>query len=227
MEESARAQIRLIVDHVCKLAQDAFSDRLKSIYHRNAAAGLLQSGATVRMALRDMDEIASQLIKDAVVQVSEVATEPEAFALLHASLDDYLNWLDQQSVGVASMASGKPRGIVTHDSVHQAARREFATVRTKLTRQIEIHRFAFSTPVLLPDPKPWLGQDRTLFQKVGGPRPASGMTFGLGPHRHYTWETSSPITRPRSKPRWPSGLRKMATAPPPARLECERVGFGT
>lgn len=146
MDKDARAQIRLILEDADAQFRRAIEDRLRAIYAKHAATGLLQSGATVKVSLTSMEELAAKLIAQVVDQVSVVAKDVEAFAMIQELVENALRFLDDQIEGVASMASGKKGVQDKHSPLFEAAKSNFAEGRKHLVRQLEIHRFAFTVP---------------------------------------------------------------------------------
>jgi hypothetical protein len=146
VDPQARAQIRLILEHADSAARRGFEQRLKSIYADHAAKGLLQSGATVKVALRAMESFASELITSIVDQVSPVSKDVETFAMIHESIANYILFLSDRVKDVASMANGNRTSQGRQNSVLAAAEARFGESRHNLMRQLEIHRFAFTVP---------------------------------------------------------------------------------
>ena len=144
VETASRNQIRLILDDLRTGKEDAFREKVAAIYTRHAASGRLRSGSTVTAALQAAKDLAANVIATAVDQVAPVAKDVEAFAMICVTVESYLSNLTAELDAVAIMASGKPDALSKQDSVRIATKREFESLRTALTRRLEIHRFAFT-----------------------------------------------------------------------------------
>lgn len=146
VDTNTRAQVRLILDHESDLARNAFDNRLKAIYAEHAAKGLLKSGATIKVALRAMEEIASRLIADCIDKVASVSKESEAFAMIAEAVQTYLSFLYDKAEPIGEMVGGKRDSIGLRDSILKATDDRFREARSRLERQLEIHRFTFTQP---------------------------------------------------------------------------------
>lgn len=81
MDGPERAQIRLVADGADDLARKAVLDGKRALYADHAARGLLQSGATIRVAVRLFEGEAGKLIANLTDVALEISKEAEAFAL--------------------------------------------------------------------------------------------------------------------------------------------------
>jgi hypothetical protein len=173
METAARDQVRLILDDLTSNSAKAFSDRVAAIYSDHAAKGRLQSGATVRVALRAAEDISGDLLSRVIDQISPIAKDVEAFAMISESFDGHLSRVALTMDGVASKASGSPPNLTRPDSVLLATRREFEALRTRLIRRLEIHRFTFAQPSKpLSSPRGISDPKVTISHRKGGRPPA-------------------------------------------------------
>ncbi|MDH7639491.1 hypothetical protein [Sphingomonas oryzagri] len=146
MDQNARAQVRLIIDHLSDLSRASFDQRLKAIYASHAARHLLQSGSTVKVAISAMEEISGKLIDGMIDKVSAVAQNVEAFAMIYGAFETYAVFLKGKVDGIAGMATGNRHRIQRTDSVLRAAETLFDEMLIRLRRQLEIHRFTFTQP---------------------------------------------------------------------------------
>ena len=113
--------------------------RLRAIYADHSAKGLLRSGATVKVALAAMEDIASKLITSCVDQVATIAKDVEAFGMIQETVEGLLRFLGGHVSGVTVMASGTGQ-------VLKAAETRFSESLAHLRRQLEIQRFTFTVP---------------------------------------------------------------------------------
>ena len=173
METPARNQIRLILDDLTLNSEKEFSERVAAIYSNHAAKGLLKSGATVKVALRALEDIAGKMLSTAIDQVAPVAKDVEAFAMISESFESHWSRAALRMDGVASMASGRPSTVTSPDSVLLATRREVEAVRIRLTRRLEIHRFTFTQPSIpLSSPPATTEPEVAVGRRKGGRPPA-------------------------------------------------------
>jgi hypothetical protein len=146
MDSSQRAQVRLILEHEVALRQVELDESIRAIYTRNAAAGSLKSGGTIKSALRTMEKLATEFINRSIDQTAAVAMDPEAFTLVHATFLELQNHLGKQLNGVVKMATGHTRESRKSDSAYREADRLFQEQQNRATRLLEIHRFSFTKP---------------------------------------------------------------------------------
>lgn len=143
MDQPARAQIRLILDNLDDLARKTVMERLRALYADHAARGLLQSGATVKVGVRLMEEEAGRLAEGAVDQVAAVAKDIEAFAMIEAMVKGFDTFLLGQLDDVVAKASGRMVAAAS-DSVSRAAQSLYNEAQRRWTRQLGVHRFTFT-----------------------------------------------------------------------------------
>lgn len=143
MDQPARAQIRLILDNLDDLARKTVMERLRALYADHAARGLLQSGATVKVGVRLMEEEAGRLAEGAVDQVAAVAKDIEAFAMIEAMVKGFDTFLLGQLDDVVVKASGRMVAAAS-DSVSRAAQSLYNEAQRRWTRQLGVHRFTFT-----------------------------------------------------------------------------------
>lgn len=167
MDQHARAQIRLILEDADARTKKAVDDRLKAIYADHAARGLLQSGATVKVAIGGIEEIASKFITGCIDQVATIAKDMEAFAMIEEVVEGLLKSLGGRVESAAAMATGNSRLGSTFESVFKAAEMRFAESRQQLRRQLEIQRFTFTVPYN-PPPKASLPAAAAAKNRGGG-----------------------------------------------------------
>lgn len=145
MDGASRAQIRLLTDDADDLARKAVLGGKRALYADHAARGVLQSGATIRVAVRLFEAEAGNLIAKLTDAVAAVSKEPEAFALIADCLARFDAFLVAEFDEVKDKATaGKAR--VSMISVENAARNLFVEAQARWRRQLEIHRFSFTEP---------------------------------------------------------------------------------
>ncbi|WP_323809826.1 hypothetical protein [Sphingobium baderi] len=123
----------------------AFDERINQIYASHSAQGRLRSGSTIIAALRAMEESGEAILASSIDQVGSVAKDVEAFAMLHTNLESFISYLELKLDDVLRVSGAAKDGVVMSGASREA-RLKFATVRSNLTRQIEIHRFTFTQP---------------------------------------------------------------------------------
>ena len=143
MESQHRAQVRLLLEHHSDLIRDEFKRRLKGLQQANAAKGLLGTGATIKAAIRIMEELASLLIKEATDQVITVTRDPDAFSLIQEALREFQSFLRNELDPIVCLSTGHSRYSKQSGSAYREADRLFADQEMRTTRQLELHRFAF------------------------------------------------------------------------------------
>lgn len=144
METTARAQVRLILEDLSIRAGKATEARIKTLFARQAADGMLRSGSTIRNAIDAVDEIASDFITNGVDKVATVAKDPEAFAMIEAAVDTLLRFMGQKVDEAVRMATSGGSG--GSPSIVKASNELFAQSKEALQRQLDIHRFSFTVP---------------------------------------------------------------------------------
>jgi hypothetical protein len=82
VDQTSRAQVRLILDDETSQLKQAVETRLKAIFAKRAATRTLRSGATVKSAVAALEEMGSQYITRCVDRVADVAKDIEAFAMM-------------------------------------------------------------------------------------------------------------------------------------------------
>ncbi len=152
MDQVARAQIRLILEDVDDLARKAVREKLQSLYADHTAKGLLRSGATIKAGLRILEDEASRLITCSVDQASNFAKDIEAFAMLQEGVQGFLSFLEREVDGIIDLADRPSPGEPHASAVAKGALNLFAESKKRLTRQLELHRIAFTVPFPRPLP---------------------------------------------------------------------------
>jgi len=144
MDALERNQVRLILERLSSETLRVTEEKQKGLYAEHAAKGLLRSGATVKFAIRNIEEQASHFVESAVDDVAGVAQDLDAFALISSSLTAVFRGYEVHAVKAVSHATAgsgdKP------SSVKVAADKLFDEMRSRIFKQLEIHRFTFTKP---------------------------------------------------------------------------------
>lgn len=145
MDAAARAQIRLLADDAGDLARKAVVDGKRALIADHAARGVLQSGATIKFAVRPFEAEAGKLIAKLTDAAAGVSIEPEAYAVIRDCLARFDALLIAEFDGVVdTVTAGKAR--TTMLSVVNAGKNLFIEAQFRWQRQLEIHRFSFTAP---------------------------------------------------------------------------------
>lgn len=139
MQPERRAQIRLLLDHLTDDHRRRCDEQLQANFTKAAATDGLQNGATIKVAMRTMEEVGRDLITNWVDQVSAVSKAPAAFAMIEEALEKFLLHLSTQRDEAVRLASGPNRP----PSITLAADQQFGTLEFRLKRQLALHQFTF------------------------------------------------------------------------------------
>lgn len=85
------------------------------------------------------------MLTSSIDQVGGIAKDVEAFAMLHSNLESHLRYLQLKLDGALRVIGAAKDGVVMSGASREANTR-FSTIRSNLTRLIEIHRFTFVQP---------------------------------------------------------------------------------
>jgi len=171
-----RAQIRLILEHNLDLNQNEFRKRVKALQISNASKGLLRSGATIKAAIRVMEELATAFVKDCTDHVIAVSRDPDAFKLIQETLTELQNFLRSELDPIICLATGHTRESRQSGSAYRESDRLFADQEMRTKRQLELHRFSFVSRLTVPTAI----QPPQIERKNAGGRP-------LGRHWDEMW----------------------------------------
>jgi len=137
-------QIRLILERLSSESLRVAEERQKAMHAEHSAKGLLRSGATVKVAVRIVEEEASAFVEKAVDDVAAVAKDIDAFVLLTSSLTAIFRGYEphlEKAVSFATAGGGE-----RFKSVKAAGEKLFSDMRDRIFKQLEIHRFSFTKP---------------------------------------------------------------------------------
>lgn len=169
MNQPSREQVRLILDDSVIRAKKAVDTRIKAIYAKYNAKGLLKSGATIKGVVGAVEEIGSEFIKHCVDDVAPVAKDFEAFAMITEAVEAFLRYVAAKVDSTAEFASGSEQRSM------DAAKKLFLESESSMRRQLEIHRFTFTVPqgIAIPQATPSRPSSTPPVVKNKGGKPLS------------------------------------------------------
>lgn len=143
MEQELARQIALILEHESERAFREAHDSDQSMLAQHSAKGVLQSGGTVKRAIKICSEIAHRVLDDLLASIGKVDKSQEAFDLLRQGFEAFLARLEQEELlYVARVSSG--RGRKEPDAnLWEATLREFAVHKVELARRLDLASFDF------------------------------------------------------------------------------------
>ncbi len=144
MDTLERNQVRLILEHLSSETLRKTSDAQKAMHAEHSATGQLQSGNTVRRAVNVVEEHAAKFVEQAVDQTSAVAQDMDAFNVIASSLTAMFRGFEPHLHNAVRLAT--IRDSQKSQSVADAGDKLFAEMRSRVFKQLEIHRFSFTKP---------------------------------------------------------------------------------
>lgn len=145
MNDRERQQTVLISDHAVGQFRGGLEARIQMIFSAHSAKGLLHSGATIRASVRGMDELIVIFADELKKQISDIALDMDAFAILSKAVDQALDICAAQLLPVTRMASGRLQGPVDQSNA-KASQELFDEMRANVIAKLAISRFAFEPP---------------------------------------------------------------------------------
>ena len=115
MDSTAREQVRLILDDLEIRTKKETDARVKRIYAKKNAAGMLRSGSTIKGVVGAAEEIATEFITAATNQIATVAKDTEAFVMVEESVEELVRFMGDKvndAIITATRGDGTP-SIVT------------------------------------------------------------------------------------------------------------------
>lgn len=146
MDSVEREQIRLLLDHHGAKCREKTALRNRAMHADHSAKGTLQSGATVRAALRIAEEMATAYVTDIVAAVSNVAQDIEAFNMIVTNVTIMLREQQPSIDDAVKLATARIASGQRFDSVGNEAIRLFSELESKTLRLLKIHQFTFIRP---------------------------------------------------------------------------------
>jgi hypothetical protein len=138
-------QIDLILKHEVNERTRDLQERLQGIYSGHAAVGRLQSGATIKVAVRAMDEIATEAVDRLSEKVLQITQDPEAYDAFQLAIGDLLEFFRDEMPTIVQMAGGRSQGEPV-PSIENAANELFDQLQSKIETKLEILAFNFDGP---------------------------------------------------------------------------------
>ncbi len=143
----------------------------------HAARGCLQSGATVRSALRIAEDLATDYVKTLVAAVADVSQDSVAFGMILTDVTILLRDLQVRVDQAVKQATGGGEGANNFPSVSRETNRLYLELQQRTLRLLEIHRFSFTRPAsarVVEVRSPVLRQFREQPSKNKGGKPLAG-----------------------------------------------------
>ncbi len=144
VDKLERAQINLLFEHLGSEYHNRSQEQQKAMHGEHAARGTLQSGATVRSALRLAEDIATDFVKTVIPAVSDVSQDTEAFGMIAMHVTLLLRGLQVEIDQAVKLATGSGEGPNNFASVSREANDLFMELQHRVLRLLEIHRFSFT-----------------------------------------------------------------------------------
>ena len=116
----------------------------KAMHAEHSAKRQLRSGDTVRRAVHIVEEHASKFVEQAVDQASAVAQDIDAFSVISASLTALFRGFEPHMRKAIRLATAGDSQRL--QSVANAGDKLFVEMRSRVFKQLEIHRFSFTKP---------------------------------------------------------------------------------
>ena len=145
MSSNALRQLELVLGDAVVNYTAVLKGRLEAIYSDHAANGRLHSGATVRVAVRTMDELASEAVGQMSTRALEIAGGPNAYSAFRGGVGDLLQSFRNEMPRAIQMASGRMPNKPS-PSIEQAAYELFGEMESKIGRKVAIAEFDFTKP---------------------------------------------------------------------------------
>jgi hypothetical protein len=142
VSSSAHHQVELVLRDAVNEYTAALSQRLLAMYANHSAKGRLQSGATVRVAVRAMDELACEAVERMSERVREVARDSESYLAFRVAMADLVESFRGEMPKAIRMASGR-MPCEPNPSIETAAYELFGQMESKVESKIELAEFAF------------------------------------------------------------------------------------
>lgn len=196
MDQRLREQIRLVLDDATDRARKASSERLQAVYVDRNRRGLLHSSITVGGAIESLKEDASRYVADCVDRVAAIDKSIEAFAMLSEANQRFLTFLTarfDEAVRKGLGGRGEQSRAPNFDDQFTKMWREACE---RSTRELEIHRFAFTKPSLVVDFLPSV--DKMPQKKNEGASRLLGIGMRCG--RRSRFVSGTAIFSPNRKP---------------------------
>lgn len=139
MNADEQTQIELVVARALDRGQRDLKDKLKRVYADHSARGLLASGATIKVGIRVMEEVARGEMQFLLFEAGQVSRSQEAYEIVIKSVGELLDMIGQALLEVIRMATrGRDTG-----SINSAALGLFRQMRSDIEADLIIARHNF------------------------------------------------------------------------------------
>ena len=169
MDERNKKRIELIIEHETERAFRETHTANQSMLAQHSAQGMLQSGGTIKRAIRICSEIAHRVLDELLIAVGKVERSEDAFGLLRQGFEAFLTRIEAEELFyIARVASG--RGAkAPDDRAWTACKQEFAVHVNELGQRLEIASFDFPLATDIErDSKAGANTAHAILQNKGG-----------------------------------------------------------
>src|SRR4051794_3285707 len=143
VNSSTQRHVELVLQDAVREYEQALNGRLQAMYTNHASKGRLHSGATVRAAIRLMDDAACDAVQSTAATVRDISRDADAFLAFRTAMSDLIEFFRDEMPIVVRMASGR-MPCEPNPSVEAAALALFSEMESKIDRKIEIAEFQLS-----------------------------------------------------------------------------------
>ena len=143
MDNSERAQIRLLLEHLGSEYNRLCGEAQKAMHAKHAANGCLQSGATIKAAIRIAEEQSDTFVDKLINDVAAVAQDIEAYNLILAALTSQFRGREDEVANAIHLATA---GQADDVNTRRAGNSLFDEMRARVFKRLEIHRLSFIHP---------------------------------------------------------------------------------
>ena len=180
-----RAQVRLLLEQAGDEWRAKAASQRKAMHADHSARGCLRSGATVTAALRMVEELVGDYVKQIVAAVGDISQDTEAFGMIVTEVSIMLRHLKLEvDQSVVLVTHGATTGPVS--SIATQAKMNFREIEKRALQLVEIHRFTFTKPTQNRESAA-SGQTVALFQPTLAPKNKGGKP--LAEHWDEMWAT--------------------------------------
>ena len=142
MDERVKRQVELIIDAESDRLRGRIGERVDTVTRRQAAAGMLKSGNTIALAVREIDSLAGSFAADVLAKVAAVACTLEAFETSSAAIGRELDGCSKWMTTVVNLAVSQP-DLPENAATVRAAQDLFGKTRRSIEGKVAIARFDF------------------------------------------------------------------------------------
>ena len=145
MSSSTERHVELVLQDAVRDYKQALNGRLQAMYSNHSSKGRLHSGATVRAAIRIMDDLACDAVQSTAAKVRDIPRDGDAFVAFRTAMADLIEFFRDEMPTVVRMASGR-MPCEPNSSVEAAALALFSEMESKIERKVDIVEFQLSPP---------------------------------------------------------------------------------